>query len=446
VPEDPSDLVDAPLDNDLVSGFELVPRLFAHRQNNAIASGAVLPPQSAAAQPGQESRRRTLLSMPLTLENSSLLRSLADDPQSDVWDFWGDGDYPAHQAEKAEVERGVAEHSTALSDADVAKMLAGQPRLLEWGRMKRSVDVVGDARRLVAFYEFAVEVRAAEHALHLASLDHPRRDNRVYEADSDRSLFAAITRDGLLPLTSELIPESNGSAYAHFAVGDNAIFPHPWLSDARELVWELVELAEDPAVAVAIAINPHRVVPRADVPIWVLEDYWRGVIVDADSLDSLDTHDLGHSFHGASGRSEGDEFFFPLLGTRFEWRRRGDDERDPVKTMEIEEIVPPDSRVSSDHEFVWNRLAHGERDTARRRFTHLDGKVQLYEKSSYGPSALAPMAAPGHPAHSRKLWRVDGDISDADFANLLGLFYRGNELIEEHFPAAVAWPATVVDA
>jgi hypothetical protein len=305
----------------------------------------------------------------------------------------------------------------------------------------RDIDIHREAHRLAAFYLFTAEVRAAERALYLASLEHPRATDRVFTADPDGGLYASITKDGLLPLTPEIVPEWNGGSYRHFEVGDYAIFPHADLTCARELVWELAELARTTELSVAIAINPHRLVPPADVPLWVLEDFWSGVKVDADSLDSLDAHDLGHSFHAATGRGDGDEFFFPLLGTRFEWRRRGDDERDPVKVMQIQEIVPPDSRVSSDHEFVWNRLAHAERSTERRRFTHLDGKVQLYEKATYGPSASAPMVAPGDRAHSRKLWRVDGDISDSVFANLLGLFYRGNELIEEHFREAVAWPA-----
>jgi hypothetical protein len=382
----------------------------------------------------------------LTLENSTLLRLLVDDPHSDVWDFWADGEYPAHAAAKAEVERGVAAHSTALSDDDVVATLAAEPRLVQWVRMKRYVDVDRDARRIAAFYRFAGEVGAAERALHLASLEHPRAHDRVFGADPDGELFRSITRDGLLPLTPELIPAEHVGDYAHFAVGEQAIFPHPRLRVARELVWQLVELVTEASVSVAIAIDPHRLVPIADVPLWVLEDYWSGVVVDAQSLDSLDSKHLGHSFHAARGRSEADDFFFPLLGTRFEWRRRDDDDVDVVKTMQIEEIVPPDSRVSADDDFVWNRLAHAERDTARRRFTHLDGKVQLYEKTRYGPSAWAPMAAPGDPVCARKLWRVDGEIDDEVFANLLGLFYRGNELIEEHFRAALAGPAvTAVD-
>jgi hypothetical protein len=377
----------------------------------------------------------------LALESSALLRLLVDDPRSDVWDFWRHGEYPEHAAAKAEVERGVAAHSAGLSDDDVLATLAAAPRLVQWVDMMRGVDVDRDARRIAAFYGFAGEVRAAERALHLASLDHPRAHDRVFAADAAGELFRSMTRDGLLPLTPDLIPDEHGGAYAHFAVGEQAIFPHPWLLAARELVWELVELVDDASVCVAIAIDPHRIVPRADVALTVLEDYWSGVVVDARSLDSLDSKHLGHSFHAARGRSEADDFFFPLLGTRFEWRRRGDDDEDVVKTMQIEEIVPPDSRVSAEDDFVWNRLAHGERDTARRRFTHLDGKVQLYEKSRYGPSARTPMLAPGDPVAARKLWRVDGEIDDAAFANLLGCFYRGNELIEEHFRAALALPA-----
>src|SRR5205814_1164866 len=82
---------------------------------------------------------------------------------------------------------------------------------------------------------------------------------------------------------------------------------------------------------------------------------------------------------------------------------------------------------------AWNRELHAERDTKLRRFTHVDGKVCCYPAEAYAPSLTAVNAAPGKPAKSRKLWRVDGPLTDEEWATLVGLHFRGNDLIAEHF-------------
>jgi hypothetical protein len=64
--------------------------------------------------------------------------------------------------------------------------------------------------------------------------------------------------------------------------------------------------------------------------------------------------------------------------------------------------------------------------------------VLTYPTETYGPTAANPRARPGAPERRRKLWRVDGPMSDEQWMELVGLFFRGNELIGEHFEDAFA--------
>jgi hypothetical protein len=208
------------------------------------------------------------------------------------------------------------------------------------------------------------------------------------------------------------------------------------LAEYRELLAVLAELAADPKLHVYVALHPYRHATADELQYRLLEDYWDGMKLTAESLDSLDAHDQGASFHAAVGRNEAEELFNPLLGTWFDWRAREDNKNDPVKRLYIQEVKPKTGPFGRELVAVTNRELHAERDTRARRFTHVDGKVCRYPVESYEPSAQNPRQRPGVPERARKLWRVDGEMSDEQWSELVGLFFRGNELIEEHFGEA----------
>jgi hypothetical protein len=107
-----------------------------------------------------------------------------------------------------------------------------------------------------------------------------------------------------------------------------------------------------------------------------------------------------------------------------------------VKRLYVREVRPASNRRGEPLLAVQNRELHAERDTNARHFVHVDGKLRRYARETYGPSAMNPRAGFGPHSHSRKLWRVDGPLTDDQWCNLVGLYFRGNELIEEHFKAA----------
>jgi hypothetical protein len=187
-------------------------------------------------------------------------------------------------------------------------------------------------------------------------------------------------------------------------------------------------------------VHPFRRSTEEALQYRLLEDRWDGMRVTPETLDSLDRHDTGTSFHAAGDRSAADELFNPLLGTWFDWRARRDDAHDPIKRLYIREVKPPDTG-RGELAAVHNRELHAERDTRAHRFQHVDGKVCRYATNTYTPSRTNPRATLGAPTHSRKLWRVDGALADEQWSELVGLFFRGNELIEEHLcDAFPAWP------
>lgn len=299
---------------------------------------------------------------------------------------------------------------------------------------------VAQQARLAAFAELQYVVEASQDALHVMALQHPRRDDLVFSGRP--ALFEMLTRDGLFPLAAANIPRDGFGSEMLFCAGDQALYPHPALAPMRELVHVLAELALAPNLRVAVALDPHRRTLLADAPVRLLLDRWSGIKLTRENLDSLDAHDVGvPTFHAAIDRSPAAEMFFPLLGTWFDWVARKDNPDDDFKRLYVREVRPPTDRNGELLAAVHNRELHSERDTKHHLFTHVDGKVCRYDIEGYEPSVNCPRAPLPAPTRSRKLWRVDGDLTDAQWCELVGLHFRGNELIEEHLRDAFpAWP------
>jgi hypothetical protein len=368
----------------------------------------------------------------LDVRSSALLKLALNQSRTTSLEFYDDAPYPDHRAVKDEVEEFVAEYLAGACDPDVV-LERHREYLSSWAPDRLEGADREDVARLCAFAELDAQLLRAEDELMLASLGPPKADDLVFDAEP--KLFGTLT-DGLIRLLPAHIEEQWTGTNAAFFLQEGVVFPHPFLAPYRELLSVLAELARKPHLRVYIALDPYRRAHRDDLQYRLLEDYWDGMKLTAESLDSLDAHDQGTSFHAAGERGQAEELFNPLLGTWFDWRARGDDEHDPVKRLYVREVKPPIGPFGRELSAVINRALHAERDTRARRFSHVDGKVCRYPVTSYTPSAQNPRAELGLPERARKLWRVDGELSDAEFAELTGLFFRGNELLEEHFREA----------
>jgi hypothetical protein len=373
-------------------------------------------------------------SVTLRFEDSPLLREAMHEGRFDVFEFFDHGAYPEHGAHKEEAERLVAQLTAGWDEAAVHRILARNaeypsawvPERLE------AATTTEDQARLAAFAELQWLIDDGRAALHLDAFGLPRADQPLWEQLPD--VFKSLSRDGLVPVGPDNATDAGGDEVA-FCVGDAALMPHPHLRPMRELLQLLAALAAEGRLQVHVAVDPYRILALENVECRLLLDYWSGLQLTPGNLDSLDDHDLGTSFHAAVGRNVAQEFFNPMVATVINWARRGDNPTDPVKRLYVRELVPPRSRRGAELEAVVNRELHAERDTARRAFVHLDGKVRRYPTATYAVDHHQPRGSTGSASHSCKLWRVDGPITDTEWGELVGLHFRGNELVAEHFQA-----------
>lgn len=370
-------------------------------------------------------------SKPPTLESSALLRWAVDHDHPHVGDFLPPGDYPGLQKTKSEVESRVEVLTATRGENDrrlLAKYLAA---MFPEDALASDKTELGIRQR--GFAALQLELDKALNELDARRMGNPAPGDRLFA--NLPSLFDELDpRDHMLTLRPDHLNEATWlGALPAIHYSGYAVYLHPRLAMLRELVHELAELVSDPDLRVRVALDPFRITAAEDFGCRLLEDYWMGIKMSPAILDSLDSHDVGNpTFHAAVNRSPAEELLNPLLGTWFDWDGRGDDAEDPVKRLYVQEVRPSTDRRGRDIACVINRELHAERDTSSRSFVHVDGKAVAYDVTAYGPSAENPTIRPSTPAATRKLWRVDGRLTNEQWATLVGLHFRGNELIEEH--------------
>jgi hypothetical protein len=368
---------------------------------------------------------------------SSLVQAALSEQRFSTTDYLGNGAFEGFEAEKAEIEQ------IAATVQSLGNEVLADPRFPDVERYRGhmfpadeivSLDTDSGLRQL-AFAAAQLAVDEICDELQTESLKRPTGSEPLFALYPE--LFASLTRDGLMAVRPEQLPDVWTGSDIVFCWGEHAVFPHPRLAALRELAGELHDLAGAGELSVSVAIDPFRVCRLDALQPRLLADYWHGIRLTQGNLDSLDRHAVGvPTFHAAVGRSRAEAFFYPLLGTWFDWTARGDDGQDVVKRLYIREVRPAVSRDGEPLEVVASRELHAERDTVAHRFTHVDGKTCEFDAAGYEPSAVNPSAPLGVPNRALKLWRVDGAMTDDQWACLVGLHFRQNELIGEHFREA----------
>ncbi len=160
----------------------------------------------------------------------------------------------------------------------------------------------------------------------------------------------------------------------------------------------------------------------------LLADYWFGCTLTRETIDSVHPEHLGTTWHVRPPDRPTSFGTHPVAATVFRWQA---DEH--VKTLEVIEIAPRDSRVARQGPYVVNRYLHALRNTQLKRFTHVDGAARAYSYDSYEATNDDPKGSCGDVLRYRKLFRVDGPVNDADWGRVVAHFFRGNELVIEYF-------------
>jgi hypothetical protein len=123
---------------------------------------------------------------------------------------------------------------------------------------------------------------------------------------------------------------------------------------------------------------------------------------------------------------------FPVDKTVFYVKNYGDG----TKEIQIEELVPAESKTSSTDKYTIHRFAHIIWDMKKEHFTHLDGAVLIYKNDIHAQRIKYDWKDPSGRYANRsrrmKLFRVDGKIEDQLSKDLLNAFFRYNELVEEY--------------
>jgi hypothetical protein len=367
------------------------------------------------------------------LETSALLRGSIDERFFSIWEFAGDGAFSGHREEKDELECLVEQVLTTTSDAELRNLARVDTRLmsgLSSGTVGGFDPDTGDLRT-IAVRQVERAMYGAYYTLLDSAYQPASAKDRVCQ--TVRGFFERLrTADLLLPLSAEMVKSRAGFDDRAFCVDGFAVYPHPALRPARELVKLLCGLVEG-GYNVKVAVDPHAVVPIAKVQSAALFDYWRGVKLGLQTID--DPNAIGTTVH-ARRSDQQDRHMFSLLRTEFRWSLYEAGQ----KSFEVQETVPR-SAVRSDHGRAWvgsryvqNRYLHSIRDTAAHTFIHLDGAAKAFPRDKYGPTTTDPTASQGTPRY-RKLFRVDGEIPDQRWADLVTYFFRDNELVIEYLGA-----------
>lgn len=173
--------------------------------------------------------------------------------------------------------------------------------------------------------------------------------------------------------------------------------------------------------SVRLAIDHSRLVEIEWYYAVMEKDYWHGPQFAWTKLDDPDAVGLTvyagpqHPLLALAGNG--------LERTEFLWSYRNG-----LKTFQAEEIHSP----KRGGKLELNRYVHSIRAIERRAFVHIDGAVKAYEPTHYPARIKSQMPDEPRSARRVKLFRIDGDIPNEEWAALVSSFFRHNEMVLEY--------------
>ncbi len=235
-----------------------------------------------------------------------------------------------------------------------------------------------------------------------------------------------LDKDGLLKLSDKMLLFDAGVKYRQYFFYVHQFLRRGFASSPNfDFISRLAafRLKTEGTNKFRIAIDHRRIMLFDDWRQRLELDRWYGPRFDAKLLD--DPKHIGLTVVGREFPTPLDQY--PLVKTEFLWKRN---EREDIKTLEIEELSCPSSPRENLH---INRYAHAEWDMKRRRFQHFDGAAKVYNQNSYAPRLNSTMPHNVRPSHYLKLFRIDGEIELTDWISILSMFFKGNEMVIEYF-------------
>jgi hypothetical protein len=231
---------------------------------------------------------------------------------------------------------------------------------------------------------------------------------------------------GLLVLDSDFILFDGGIKYGEYLLHYHQFLRRGFSSNPNfDFLGTLARYRHklDTGNKFRVAVDHRRIMKFADYQQHIELDTWFGPRFDREKLDDLSY--VGLTVVGRTFPNILDNY--SLEKTEFFWKRN---EAEFVKTLEIEELSALSAPCDNWH---INRYVHAERDTKNKTFRHFDGAAKVYSPHNYNERLAQPMPKNAKPAHYIKLFRIDGAIELDDWLSLVAMFYKGNEMIIEHF-------------
>lgn len=229
-----------------------------------------------------------------------------------------------------------------------------------------------------------------------------------------------LDSDGLFDISEA---EILGNDTERLRYKKDVIFYHPYLNyHFLKLLLDFIETRTN--CTKRVALDSRRMLPYKKYPVRLLEAYWYGPKFKLDNVDSL-IYGIELTVHSRPVDSIRNFFRTKLDRTEFMWSSQ-----DNLKTLQIEEIVPFDPGNS--HRILV-RYIHTIRDISKHQFVHLDGAIRWYEVDNYDLRIKSKLSDHPNANGYFKLFRIDGQIQDQDWVDLIANFFSGNEMIHEYF-------------
>jgi hypothetical protein len=238
-------------------------------------------------------------------------------------------------------------------------------------------------------------------------------------------LFARQDKDGLVELDKLEVLEPGV-----FRQGELLFFAHPYFrrSQSRfntlnfpflDAFWTLRH--DQPK---KIAIDEDLVGLASTYRRSIELSYWYGPHFKDDLYSNADNVTV----HAAS---DADQFISGIARTEFWWY-----EQKGLKTFECEEVLDLPMFELGDDAYGL-RFVHSILDQQSGLPTHLDGAIRQYSFEQICNRLDVNIREFGRNAVYTKLWRIDGNISVADWKTLITHYYRDNHSLADYFGGEV---------
>lgn len=284
---------------------------------------------------------------------------------------------------------------------------------------------------VITLESLVVQIIVAEVSVLFYSVDDYICINHSQEKVFKKIKSFKLDKYGLITVDDKFQLEKDGIIYdKRYLVYYHQFLRRYYTSNFTELSLYLKRASKDKKMTLKIAIDPKRLTTPKYLKKIIELDYWRGPKFSNKKLNEKKFKGL--TVYGRSKRPH-PSGVWPVDRTEFFITNLSNSS----KEIQIEEINPPEG-INYSKSYVLQKYAHILWNTKGSFFSHLDAAVKVYTcqehikrfKYEWKPKRINEEA---NTDEKIKLFRIDG-IIDKEFAmNLLGDFYRYNELVKEFF-------------